>query len=63
MISVKAMHLVAEYALSHSMMAMDAMIASTALDAHAELLTGNSKHFAFVPGLVVKRFAHEATKH
>lgn len=46
---------IAEYAplrLSHNLGGFDALIAATATEFGAELLTFNTKHFAAVPGLI-----------
>jgi predicted nucleic acid-binding protein len=55
-ISSRASFYVQEYALSHSMMIADALIAATAVQIGETLLTANDKHYRFVPGLEIKKF-------
>jgi predicted nucleic acid-binding protein len=55
-ISVKAMFLVEDYYLSHSMELADAIIVSTALEHNEILLTGNDKHYSFIPNLEISKF-------
>lgn len=55
-ISEKAIHLVSDYALSHGLRVIDAIIASSALLHRATLVTGNDRHFHFIPGLEIKIF-------
>lgn len=55
-ISDRAMQLVDDYALSHGMQLGDALIAATALEHGATVLTSNAKHFAAVDGLTVEVF-------
>jgi len=55
-ISIRAMFLMEEYFLSHSLHLADAFIAATALTHGLTLLTGNYKHFSKIRGLEVKRF-------
>ena len=55
-ISVNAMHLVETYHLSHSMELADAEIAATALEYSETLLTGNDKHYKFIPNIKIKKF-------
>ena len=55
-ISEKAIHLVAQYSLSHGLQVIDALIASSALLTKAGLVSGNSKHFKFIPGLLFHSF-------
>lgn len=52
-ISQRAVKLVADFHLSHSMRIPDALIAATALTAALPLATKNQKHFKFIPGLKV----------
>lgn len=55
-ISLRALQFVNDFALSHSMAALDALIAGTAIESGGELLTANTKHFEYVPGLNLRRF-------
>lgn len=55
-ISSRAMFYVQEYALSHSMMLADALIAATAVQRSDTLLTANDKHYKFIPTIEYKRF-------
>jgi len=55
-ISDRAMQLVDAYALSHGMQLGDALIAATALEHGATILTSNAKHFSAVDGLPVEVF-------
>lgn len=55
-ISDRAMQLVDAYALSHGMQLGDALIAATALEHGATVLTSNAKHFSAVDGLPVEVF-------
>ncbi len=59
-ISQRAVKLVADYHLSHSMRIPDALIAATALTAALPLATKNQKHFKFVPGLKVATYPADA---
>ena len=52
-ISQRAVKLVADFHLSHSMRIPDALIAATALTAALPLATKNQKHFKFIPGLKI----------
>ena len=56
-LSEKAIHLVAEYALSHGLKVIDALIAASALLHRAVLVTGNLRHFRFIPGINLREFA------
>jgi predicted nucleic acid-binding protein len=58
-ISAKAMFLVEDYFLSHSLEAADAIIASTALENQETLLTGNDKHYKFIPNIQIQKFKPE----
>lgn len=53
-ISVRARILMEQFCLSRSLMMGDALIAATALACDKTLLTGNKKHFHFIPGLRTK---------
>ena len=55
-ISTRAMFLVEDYFLSHSLEFADAIIASTALENHEILLTANDKHYGFIPNLQINKF-------
>jgi predicted nucleic acid-binding protein len=55
-ISTKAMFLVENYFLSSSLELGDAIIASTALENQEILLTGNDKHYKFIPNIQVQKF-------
>ncbi|GHV15422.1 hypothetical protein FACS189491_12340 [Spirochaetia bacterium] len=55
-ISTKAMFLVENYFLSHSLELGDAVIASTVLENQEILLTGNDKHYKFIPNIQIKKF-------
>ena len=55
-ISDRAMQLVDAYALSHGLQLGDALIAATALEHGATVLTSNAKHFSAVDGLPVEVF-------
>ena len=58
-ISSRAVFYVQEYALSHSMMLADALIAATVVQNSEILLTGNDKHYKFIPNIECKRFEPE----
>ncbi len=55
-ISSRAMFYVQEYALSHSMMLADSLIAATTVQNSETLLTANEKHYKFIPTLEYKKF-------
>jgi predicted nucleic acid-binding protein len=55
-ISTRAMFLVEDYFLSHSLELSDAIIASTALENHEIILTGNDKHYKFIPNIQIEKF-------
>ena len=55
-ISTKAMFLVENYFLSSSLELGDAIIASTALENQEILLTGNDKHYKFIPNIQIQKF-------
>ena len=50
-ISSRAMFYVQEYALSHSMMLADALIAATVVQNNENLITANDKHYKFIPNI------------
>lgn len=55
-ISDKAMQLIEQYALSHSLQLGDALIAATALEHQLPVFTANAKHFSAIESLDVERF-------
>lgn len=55
-ISSRAMFYVQEYALSHSMMLADGLIAATVVQNGETLLTANDKHYKYIPTIELKRF-------
>lgn len=55
-ISDRAVQLIDAYALSHGLQLGDALIAATALEYDATILTANAKHFSAVAGLRVEVF-------
>lgn len=55
-ISARAMFYVQEYALSHSMMLADGLIAATVVQNSELLLTANDKHYRFIPTIEFKKF-------
>ena len=55
-ISSRAMFYVQEYALSHSMMLADALIAATVVQRGETLITVNNKHYSYIPMLDCKKF-------
>lgn len=57
-ISIKAMFLVEQYYLSHSLSLADALIAATAVSNGLYLLTGNDKHYKVVKNIQLKIFRH-----
>jgi predicted nucleic acid-binding protein len=56
-ITHRAISLMESLTLSHGLQMGDALIASTALEHGLPVLTGNVKHFAAVPGLLIQSFA------
>ncbi len=58
-ISSRALFYVQEYALSHSLLMDDALIAATAVQTGETLLTANDKHYRFVPNLDLQKFVVE----
>jgi predicted nucleic acid-binding protein len=56
-ISSRAMFYIQEYALSHSMMLADALIAATVVQSNEILLTANDKHYKFIPTIESKKFS------
>jgi predicted nucleic acid-binding protein len=55
-ISIRAMFLVENYFLSSSLELGDAIIASTALENQETVLTGNDKHYKFIPNIQIQKF-------
>ena len=55
-ISAKAMFLVEEHFLSHSVQLADALIGATAVSYGLPLLTGNAKHYKVMKNLQLKKF-------
>ena len=51
------MFYVQEYSLSHSIMCADSLIAATAVRNGDKLLTGNFKHYQFIPNITIERFS------
>lgn len=56
-ITQRATELMEAMTLSHGLQMGDALIAATALEHGLPLLTGNVKHFAAVPSLLIEGFA------
>jgi predicted nucleic acid-binding protein len=55
-ISTRAMFLVEDYFLSHSLELSDAIIAATSLERQEDILTANDKHYKFIPNIQVTKF-------
>jgi predicted nucleic acid-binding protein len=55
-ISTRAMFLVEDYFLSHSLEFADAIIAATSLERQEILLTANFKHYHFIPLVQITKF-------
>ncbi len=55
-ISAKAMFLVEQHYLSHSLQLADALIGSTAIHYGLPLMTANDKHYRIIKGLKIKKF-------
>jgi predicted nucleic acid-binding protein len=55
-ISQRAADFVEAMALSHGLRLADALIAATAVEHQAVLLTGNRKHFVAVPEMQIEAF-------
>ncbi len=55
-ISAKAMFLVEQHYLNHSLGLADALIGSTAIHYGLPLVTANDKHYKIIKGLKIKRF-------
>jgi len=56
-ITHRAIGLMEALTLSHGLQMGDALIAATALEHGLPVLTGNVRHFAAVPGLLIEGFA------
>jgi len=56
-ISTKAMFLVEQYFLSHSMQLADALIGATSLIYGLPLLTANTKHYKIIKNIILKKFS------
>ena len=56
-ISSRAMFYIQEFALSHSMMLADALIAATVVQSNEKLITANDKHYKFIPTIECKKFS------
>ena len=56
-ISERAVFLLEQYFLSHSLRLADALIAANALEREHTLVTGNCNHFRIIPSLVIERFS------
>jgi len=57
-ISTRAMILVEDYYLSHSLELADAIIATTALENDEVILTANDKHYKYIPNIQINKFRH-----
>ena len=55
-VTLRAIAMMESLPLSHGLQSGDALIAATTLEHQLPVLTGNVKHFAAVPGLVVEPF-------
>jgi len=55
-ISTKAMFLVEQYYLSHSIQLADALIGGTAVIYGRPLLTSNTKHYRKIKNIIIKKF-------
>jgi len=55
-ISTKAMFLVEQYYLSHSIQLADALVGSTAVTYGLPLLTANTKHYTIIKNIILKKF-------
>ena len=55
-IGSRAIAYVEEYALSHGTRMGDALVAASAVVSGLGLLTGNTRHYRFLPGLVLERY-------
>jgi predicted nucleic acid-binding protein len=55
-ISIKAMFLVEQYYLSHSIQLADALVGATAVIYGLPLLTANTKHYTIIKNIILKKF-------
>ena len=55
-ISYQAIELIYQYILSHHLLIIDSLIATTALNCKCILLTGNYKHFSMIKGLKLEKW-------
>jgi predicted nucleic acid-binding protein len=55
-ISEQAIVLVEQYGLSHGLELADSLIASSAIAYRDILLTGNFKHYSYIPGMQITQF-------
>jgi predicted nucleic acid-binding protein len=55
-ISTKAMFLVEQYFLSHSIQLADALIGATSVIYGRPLLTANTKHYTIIKNIIIKKF-------
>jgi len=55
-ISVRALMMLDDFGLSHSLCFADALIAATAIEEQQTLLTGNAKHYRCIPLLELSTF-------
>lgn len=55
-VSTKAMFFVEQYALSHAMELADALIGATSIVYQQPLLTGNEKHYKYLPEIHISKF-------
>ncbi|CAN5283775.1 type II toxin-antitoxin system VapC family toxin [soil metagenome] len=58
-ISLRAMSYVEQHLHSHALRLADALIAATAVEQGASLLTGNAKHYSMITGLTLETFRPE----
>ncbi len=56
LVSTKAMFFVEQYSLSHSMELADALIGATSIIKNTQLLTGNDKHYKYLPEINIQKF-------
>jgi predicted nucleic acid-binding protein len=55
-VSTKAMFLVEQYFLSHSIQLADALIGATSMIYGLPLLTANTKHYTIIKNIILKKF-------